>query len=103
MRKTILCLSCLILIGFATVLVAAPASEVEALSQDVETVEVEQEAASVESSEAPLCAVSTGLAWGPNYCGDPCTQEGQEVGCIDTSGPYWVRTFCTCTNGTLTC
>lgn len=39
----------------------------------------------------------------PNYCGDPCYDPGQVVGCIDTSGPHWVRTFCTCSNGYLVC
>lgn len=104
MRKAILCLSCLVLMGLATSLVAAPESEMEPLSQDVETVEVEQEAVSTESSDAPLfCEASVDLAWSPNYCGDPCSQQGQEVGCIDTSGPVWRRTFCICINGTLTC
>jgi hypothetical protein len=39
----------------------------------------------------------------PNVCGDPCTTEGQETGCIDKSGPVWVRTICTCHNGHLIC
>lgn len=39
----------------------------------------------------------------PNVCGDYCTTEGQETGCVDRSGPVWVRTICTCHNGHLTC
>jgi hypothetical protein len=39
----------------------------------------------------------------PNLCGDPCTTEGQETGCIDKSGPVWRRTICTCLNGHLAC
>jgi hypothetical protein len=36
----------------------------------------------------------------PNYCGDPCSPEGERVGCRcqDAQG-YYRRTICTCFNG----
>lgn len=39
----------------------------------------------------------------PNYCGDPCTKEGAEVGCIDTFSQPWRRVICTCSQGWLVC
>lgn len=39
----------------------------------------------------------------PNYCGDPCNQQGQPVGCIDAGSSPWRRTICTCSNGYLVC
>jgi hypothetical protein len=52
----------------------------------------------------PAACVATAMMFpGPNYCGDPCDEEGQMVGCIATSGPVWVRTTCTCQNGYLVC
>ncbi len=40
---------------------------------------------------------------GPNYCGDPCTMNGQSYGCIITSTNPWRKGFCYCQNGTLVC
>jgi hypothetical protein len=43
------------------------------------------------------------IVFTPTLCGDPCTVEGDQTGCVDRSGPVWVRTICTCHNGRLIC
>ncbi len=62
------------------------------------------------SDAPPVCAAAavlpfdTTAMWrGPNLCGDPCSNPGQEVGCINKNVEPWERTFCICTNGYLTC
>jgi len=55
------------------------------------------------AAAAQLQAARAVPQFSPNVCGDFCTTEGQETGCIDKSGPVWVRTTCTCHNGHLTC
>ena len=48
-------------------------------------------------------APARSITFTPNYCGDPCSPNGSQTGCIDTSGPVWRRLICTCVNGRLAC
>ncbi len=43
------------------------------------------------------------ITFTPTYCGDLCSQNGAERGCIDTSGAVWAKVMCTCINGRWTC
>lgn len=105
MRRAALSMSLLVLGALAVGLSMA----VPATTAPVEPVAPVEAVEPVEPVEL-VCPVpevfQTGLPFGsfsPNYCGDPCDTPGQQVGCIDTSGPVWVRTFCTCVGGYLVC
>lgn len=104
MKKLVFALALSIL--FTLGLSAAPEPQADTQPQTVENpanVEPESVAAPAESAEPLMCAAQGFTFPGPNYCGDPCSDNGAMVGCIDTSGPVWVRTICTCSNGTLVC
>lgn len=115
-------LSCVAWMACATTLMAAPPAEPQPAVQDVEASTVGQQAMvdvaadlhveaaeptdavqSLQTPEGDACQATAAGFPGPNHCGDPCSNEGETVGCVDTSGPQWVRTFCTCSNGTLVC
>ncbi|MEM9553638.1 MAG: hypothetical protein AAGC60_05215 [Acidobacteriota bacterium] len=40
---------------------------------------------------------------GPRVCGDPCSPDGAQFGCIDQSSDPWRRVICLCSNGYLVC
>ena len=108
MKNLVLSLCLLVLIGWSSALFAAPVTEPatapEAAPQEVEVVQEETlEAVEAEATIPALCEASTSMFPGPNYCGDPYSPEGSMVGCIDTSGPFWKRVICTCSNGYLVC
>ena len=48
-------------------------------------------------------APARSVTFNPTYCGDPCSPNGSEHGCIDTSGPVWKKVTCTCINGHWAC
>lgn len=105
MKKLALLLSLLVLASFAFTLSAEPAPATEtAVQESAEAPAEVTPAAEQEEEAAPaMCQAAAGMFPGPNYCGDPCDNEGATVGCIDTSGPVWVRTMCYCTGGYLVC
>jgi hypothetical protein len=104
-KKLVLSLSLLALVCFATAVIAAPATTPEPAPQETEAVPVETapEVVEVEATIPALCEVGTSMFPNPNYCGDPCSNEGAMVGCIDTSGGVARRTICTCSGGYLVC
>ncbi|MEM7583071.1 MAG: hypothetical protein AAF560_06800 [Acidobacteriota bacterium] len=58
----------------------------------------------------PVCAADDVMSFGttpmwagPNVCGDPCSNPGQEVGCVNRNVSPWQRVICICSNGFLTC
>lgn len=108
MKKLILMALSVILVSFTLSLAAAPASTAEASPQDAKVVTVETATAESMESEAEagdpgICLTQAPMFPGPNHCGDPCSEEGETMGCIDTSGPFWKRVECTCLNGSLVC
>jgi hypothetical protein len=48
-------------------------------------------------------SLARSLTFTPTYCGDPCSPNGDERGCIDNSGPVIKRVICTCVNGRWAC
>ncbi len=103
MRKVALSMSLLVLGALAVGLsMAVPDTtapvETVASVEGVEPVELVCQAPDLFQAILPF-----GPPFTPNYCGDPCSTPGQQVGCIDTSSQPWVRTFCTCVGGYLVC
>ena len=108
MKKLALSFCVLVLLAFTLGASATPATtdatETEATPTETTPVEPTPTENALETQSQPnLCLVETAMFPGPNYCGDPCTEEGQTAGCIDTSGPFWKRVICTCVNGSLVC
>ena len=68
------------------------------------------DATAITAEAAPVCSnaetmpfVPIDFMFTPNYCGDPCSVQGAQIGCIDQGSNPWRRTICTCWNGYLTC